>query len=575
MFRKIHINTFSAKRDRSVPPERLGTIHGCARDLSVPLGIVVLLSALFRQHCKEALSDSVSVLGRFTPDPTVRHTTWALFFGGGFTFLSVYAVNQNQVQRYMTMKDHKTAVCSLWFSLAFLYLLLLTCGFAGLCIFSAYYTCDPVKNGRISSLDQLMPLFVIDKMGQVPGLPGLFTAGIFSASLSTVSSCVNSLAAVTVEDYLKPLLPSIKATGSTALTKSLVLLYGLACLGVGFLAQYIGGLLQAGLSIMGIAGGPLLGTFTLGMFLPAANEPPLSPHKEPNHSPSTSTQRHCHPQSPALAAYFCICDELKALLTSEWRAACWKDRILSSHPSEQQPHLTLLHLFISRTRYTAPLVLSPNAHLSQEVTCILARRWLGGDMYSSQEVTYILATFSQLLAETPRCVQGNSKLKGLQATAALRQRVMTAHLSQPQLCGREIQQVKWFLLCPAWVLLESINQPEGALAGILSGIISSAWIGFGQPKPKPTPLPLSTASCLNMTTALPTTVPTNVHYPYMYRLSYLLYVVIGCCITLVVGCLVSRLAVSLGYRSPHSVSPDLLTPIVAKCLREPHSTNDV
>ncbi|KAG8281691.1 hypothetical protein J6590_054581 [Homalodisca vitripennis] len=56
---------YIAKRVRSVPPERLGTIHGCARDLSVPLGIVVLLSALFRQHCKEVLSDSVSVLGRF------------------------------------------------------------------------------------------------------------------------------------------------------------------------------------------------------------------------------------------------------------------------------------------------------------------------------------------------------------------------------------------------------------------------------------------------------------------------------------------------------------------------------
>ncbi|KAG8276044.1 hypothetical protein J6590_073198 [Homalodisca vitripennis] len=55
----MEVNTFSAKRDHLVPPERLGTIHGCTRDLSVPLGIVVLLLALFRQHCIEALSDSV------------------------------------------------------------------------------------------------------------------------------------------------------------------------------------------------------------------------------------------------------------------------------------------------------------------------------------------------------------------------------------------------------------------------------------------------------------------------------------------------------------------------------------
>lgn len=48
-----------------------------------------------------------------------------------------------------------------------------------------------------------MPYFVVDSMGHIPGLSGLFVAGIFSASLSTVSASVNSLAAVTLEDYLK------------------------------------------------------------------------------------------------------------------------------------------------------------------------------------------------------------------------------------------------------------------------------------------------------------------------------------------------------------------------------------
>ncbi len=38
-----------------------------------------------------------------------------------------------------------------------------------------------------------------------PGLPGLAVAGIFSGSLSTVSSAINSLAAVTLEDYIRPL----------------------------------------------------------------------------------------------------------------------------------------------------------------------------------------------------------------------------------------------------------------------------------------------------------------------------------------------------------------------------------
>ncbi|KFM78822.1 Sodium-coupled monocarboxylate transporter 1, partial [Stegodyphus mimosarum] len=42
-------------------------------------------------------------------------------------------------------------------------------------------------------------------LSMIPGLPGLFVAGIFSGTLSTMSSAINSLAAVTVEDFFRPL----------------------------------------------------------------------------------------------------------------------------------------------------------------------------------------------------------------------------------------------------------------------------------------------------------------------------------------------------------------------------------
>lgn len=54
---------------------------------------------------------------------------------------------------------------------------------------------------------------------------------------------------------------------------------------------------------------------------------------------------------------------------------------------------------------------------------------------------------------------------------------------------------------------------------------------------------------------------------YIYKISYLLYVVIGCCVTLVVGWGVSVLATSWGYQPPHQTNPDLFTPPVAKYLR--------
>lgn len=48
-----------------------------------------------------------------------------------------------------------------------------------------------------------MPLYVLDVVGDIPGLTGFFVSGIFSAGLSTISAILNSLSAVTLEDYIK------------------------------------------------------------------------------------------------------------------------------------------------------------------------------------------------------------------------------------------------------------------------------------------------------------------------------------------------------------------------------------
>ena len=49
---------------------------------------------------------------------------------------------------------------------------------------------------------QLVPYFVLDEMSYLTGLPGLFVACVMSGSLSTVSSGLNSLAAVTWQDFI-------------------------------------------------------------------------------------------------------------------------------------------------------------------------------------------------------------------------------------------------------------------------------------------------------------------------------------------------------------------------------------
>lgn len=44
-------------------------------------------------------------------------------------------------------------------------------------MYSRYHNCDPFLQKRITSPDMLMPLYVMDTMSNLPGLPGLFVAG--------------------------------------------------------------------------------------------------------------------------------------------------------------------------------------------------------------------------------------------------------------------------------------------------------------------------------------------------------------------------------------------------------------
>lgn len=92
----------------------------------------------------------------FDPDPTVRHSWFTLIIGGGVTFLSLYGVNQTQVQRYLTIRSLKNTRKALWLNLPILSLLSFSTSFAGLSIYSRYFDCDPVAAKIISSDDQVI-----------------------------------------------------------------------------------------------------------------------------------------------------------------------------------------------------------------------------------------------------------------------------------------------------------------------------------------------------------------------------------------------------------------------------------
>ena len=87
-----------------------------------------------------------------------------------------------------------------------------------------------------------------------------------------MSSGLNSLAAICLEDFVRPFcLPNMDDVKATKVSKILAIVFGVICFSLVFVAANLGRVLEAALSIFGVIGGPLLGVFTLGMFFPWAN----------------------------------------------------------------------------------------------------------------------------------------------------------------------------------------------------------------------------------------------------------------------------------------------------------------
>ncbi|XP_004423022.1 PREDICTED: sodium/iodide cotransporter [Ceratotherium simum simum] len=208
----------------------------------------------------------------FDLDPRSRYTFWTFVVGGTLVWLSMYGVNQAQVQRYVACCTEKQAKLALLINQLGLFLIVSSAAGCGIVMFTFYLDCDPLLTGRISAPDQYMPLLVLDIFEDLPGVPGLFLACAYSGTLSTASTSINAMAAVTVEDLIKPRLPSLAPRRLVVISKGLSLIYGSACLTVAALSSLLGGgVLQGSFTVMGVISGPLLGTFILGMFLPACS----------------------------------------------------------------------------------------------------------------------------------------------------------------------------------------------------------------------------------------------------------------------------------------------------------------
>lgn len=92
---------------------------------------------------------------------------------------------------------------------------------------------------------------------------------IFIASLSSVSSALNVLAAVVHEDYFKPFMADgMSERKSSLIIRGTVLFVGISSVALVYVVQKLGTILQLAMSVPATCIGSLFGVFALGMFVP-------------------------------------------------------------------------------------------------------------------------------------------------------------------------------------------------------------------------------------------------------------------------------------------------------------------
>ncbi|ESN96361.1 hypothetical protein HELRODRAFT_68342 [Helobdella robusta] len=233
----------------------------------------ILLVGGFKQMWTINESGGRIIFFNFNPDPTQRLSFWSTIIGGCFSTLTIFGVGQVSVQRYCSLPTLSKARLSVLLNIPMIICMNVLTSLVGLVVF-AYYAnlgCDPVRSKQVENVNQLVPYFMVNVLNY-PGLPGAFLAVLFSGALSSISSSLNSCAAVTWQDLVSYFFKNKTEHTKAFIIKVLVVLFGLLALGVAFLARLVGQhVLQASLSFSGATMGPSLGMFLLGGIFPFAN----------------------------------------------------------------------------------------------------------------------------------------------------------------------------------------------------------------------------------------------------------------------------------------------------------------
>ncbi|XP_077560821.1 sodium-coupled monocarboxylate transporter 2-like [Haemaphysalis longicornis] len=206
-------------------------------------------------------------IANFSLDLTSDENVWSCLLGASATAVYRLCFDQVLVQRQLacrTLKEAKRATLAGTFVLFGVQALLTAMGFALVIWFRG---CDPGLLGHIKSIDQILPYYINKYLVDLPGLSGLFLAGVVCAATSTVSSTINSQAAVLYVDVIAPRYKNAEKH-VVWITRMTAIAIGLVMTVYSTIFVYLGSLTKAFMMANTAATAPFTGLCLLAVLFP-------------------------------------------------------------------------------------------------------------------------------------------------------------------------------------------------------------------------------------------------------------------------------------------------------------------
>ena len=200
-----------------------------------------------------------------------KTTFWVVLIGGLGNNLISYTSDQSVIQRYLTTKNQKAAGKGLWFNGTLSILISIVFYFIGTTLFALYKTQPEELNMAMGNADSIFPHFIMTRMPV--GIAGLLIAAIFAATMSTISSSLNSISTAFTTDIYKHIWPESTDSRQLRVARiSGILSGGLGIALALLMATWtILSLFDYYNIILGLLGGGIAGVFAMAIFFPRIN----------------------------------------------------------------------------------------------------------------------------------------------------------------------------------------------------------------------------------------------------------------------------------------------------------------